>query len=351
MALPAPGPINWERVYAQARASKAAANRACAAASTNKAIIDHMGTVAVVRDLDALRAAVGDAKLTYWAMSYGTRIGYTYALRYPDKVRAIVLDGSIDPNGSIAGLAQSEVSGDTALGFLFQLYPEAQAQYKAVRTELDRRVISLPSGRQVTRWNLTALLGEYAGGESSYSALAQVIGFAHTALFGSGAAVASALAVLDGVPFDQSIGLGSAEFAVVNCSDYVQRPGVVEQNALATSMRRQAPVLGWLNAFADMSMCSGLRVPVEAVPVDVGQSAVPVLILGSTRDAHTPYAWTVSMTRAFTASRGVTYVRGKHVVYAAAQSSCVDAAGSAYLLTGTLPEFDVACQAMAPTFP
>ncbi len=348
MPLPATGPVNWTRVYEKARAAKAAANRACAAASANMAIINHMGTVAIVRDLDALRAAVGDPKLTYWAMSYGTRIGYTYALRYPAKVRAIILDGSIDPNGSIEGLAQSEVSADTALGFLFQLYPGAQTQYASVRAELDRRVIALPSGRIVTRWGFSGFLGEYAGSESSYGALARLVGYAHTALFGTGSAVEAALAVLDGVPFEQSISLGSAAFAVVNCADYPQRPTIPAQNALARSLRLQAPVHGWLNAFADVSMCSGLRVPVEPVPVDFGQLAVPVLIIGSTRDAHTPYAWTVSMTRAFTSSRVVTYVGGKHVDYGAAQSACVDDAVGAYLLDLALPEFDIACQAEAP---
>ena len=58
----------------------------------------NVGTASVVKDLDAMRAALGDEKLNYLGYSYGTRIGALYAEAYPDKVRAMVLDGAVDPN-------------------------------------------------------------------------------------------------------------------------------------------------------------------------------------------------------------------------------------------------------------
>ena len=58
----------------------------------------NVGTASVAKDLDALRAAVGDDKLNYLGYSYGTRIGAAYAEAYPDKVRAMILDGAIDPD-------------------------------------------------------------------------------------------------------------------------------------------------------------------------------------------------------------------------------------------------------------
>jgi pimeloyl-ACP methyl ester carboxylesterase len=60
-------------------------------------LLSHMGTVDTVRDLDVLRAVLGDDKLTYLGYSYGTFIGALYADRFPDKVRAMVLDGAVDP--------------------------------------------------------------------------------------------------------------------------------------------------------------------------------------------------------------------------------------------------------------
>jgi pimeloyl-ACP methyl ester carboxylesterase len=63
-----------------------------------KEFLANVGTASVVKDLEALRVALGDEKLTYLGYSYGTRIGSLYAEAYPDKVRAMVLDGAVDPN-------------------------------------------------------------------------------------------------------------------------------------------------------------------------------------------------------------------------------------------------------------
>jgi pimeloyl-ACP methyl ester carboxylesterase len=63
-----------------------------------KDFLANIGTVAVARDLDAIRAALGDDKLTYLGYSYGTRIGAAYAEAFPQKVRAMILDGAVDPN-------------------------------------------------------------------------------------------------------------------------------------------------------------------------------------------------------------------------------------------------------------
>ena len=63
-----------------------------------KDFLASVGTANVAKDLDAMRAALGDDKLTYLGYSYGTRIGSSYAEAYPDKVRAMILDGPVDPN-------------------------------------------------------------------------------------------------------------------------------------------------------------------------------------------------------------------------------------------------------------
>src|SRR4051812_37077938 len=60
-------------------------------------IADHMATADVARDMDSLRAALGDAKLSYAGVSYGSYLGETYANMFPDKVRAVVVDGVLDP--------------------------------------------------------------------------------------------------------------------------------------------------------------------------------------------------------------------------------------------------------------
>lgn len=64
---------------------------------TGKDFLAHVGTREVVQDMDIIRAVLGDEKLSYVGYSYGTRLGYAYAEQFPDKVRALVLDGAIDP--------------------------------------------------------------------------------------------------------------------------------------------------------------------------------------------------------------------------------------------------------------
>ncbi len=68
-----------------------------ACADRHPAILDHMATADVARDLDLLRRAVGDRGLSYWGISYGSILGATYANLFPGKVRALVLDGVADP--------------------------------------------------------------------------------------------------------------------------------------------------------------------------------------------------------------------------------------------------------------
>lgn len=79
----------------------------------------NVGTVNVARDLDRLREALGEQKLTYLGYSYGTLIGATYAEAYPDKVRAMILDGAVDPH---ADPVQAEIDQDAAFQKAFDDY-------------------------------------------------------------------------------------------------------------------------------------------------------------------------------------------------------------------------------------
>jgi pimeloyl-ACP methyl ester carboxylesterase len=96
LAATAPFPFPYtraeERVWIQ---SDRAWQRACA--ERGGPILNHMSTANVARDMDLLSRAVGDRKMTYVGYSYGTAIGSTYANMFPDKVRAVVIDGVIDP--------------------------------------------------------------------------------------------------------------------------------------------------------------------------------------------------------------------------------------------------------------
>ncbi len=64
---------------------------------TGTEFLAHVGTYEVVRDMDVIRGVLGDPKMNYLGFSYGTRLGSTYAETFPQNVRAMVLDGALDP--------------------------------------------------------------------------------------------------------------------------------------------------------------------------------------------------------------------------------------------------------------
>ncbi|WP_204034944.1 alpha/beta hydrolase [Micromonospora qiuiae] len=73
-------------------------------------VFDHVDTLQVIRDIDAIRAAVGDDKLTFFGMSYGTLMAQQYAERYPNRVRALVADSTMDHSQDARGFAVTQAA-------------------------------------------------------------------------------------------------------------------------------------------------------------------------------------------------------------------------------------------------
>ena len=92
--------------------------------SLNREILPYLSTANVARDMDGIRAAMGDAKLNYFGFSYGTFLGATYASLFPDNYRSMVLDGPVDANSYInnpsAGLREQSAGFEVELGRFFQ---------------------------------------------------------------------------------------------------------------------------------------------------------------------------------------------------------------------------------------
>ncbi|GAA3035544.1 alpha/beta hydrolase [Kitasatospora sp. NPDC006786] len=148
-------------------------------------LIEHMSTINVVRDLDRMRRAVGDSQLTFAGFSYGTLIGSTYANMYPNKVRAIIVDGNVDPDLRLHnGL---EYDRQRANGFEIALDEflkrcqaagaprcafgdgDTRAKFDQLRDHLRTSPITLPNGSKVT---LSTFTGEVASALYSQAKLA-----------------------------------------------------------------------------------------------------------------------------------------------------------------------------------
>jgi len=304
-------------------------------------------TKSVARDMDAIRVALGEPKLTYYGVSYGTLMGQQYAELFPDKVRALVLDSNMDH------------SQYTAAEFLLSETRSIQAEFgeftawcgrtpscalygrdvskltrglqdKAARGELkDPR-----SEEPVTPFDLASIIqGNFYG--PSWDRLATVL-----ASLADGAARAASLR--EDIPIN-------TVFQSVFCADW--RLPVHDFAELETYRRVAAAFapdvkvnsLGW----TAVTGCIGWPNPTSNPqrPLQV-HGAPPLLMLSSRHDPATPYAWSQTAARQ-SGSTLLTYDGWGHGAYFK-NSACVTKATDDYLLSGKLPAKGTHCPAVEP---
>lgn len=348
---PLSGPVDWATVARDFAQELGRANAACESSFSGDP--RSISTMQNVADLESIRAALGEDQLTYWGMSYGTRIGYVYALLHPEHLRALVLDGSIDPSGTLLSLTEGGAGPDQAFGAFAAAYPDAARGLDELQARLAAGPVTVADGVSLDRWTVFDIVFGNIGQQVLYPALAKVIGMLHQATFGTGpaqVAAASGTAQLLAAQAKSPNSSAGGVFSMTNCVDYADRPTLAQVDAAVREVRRHAPQYGPSLSLSFGLTCSGLDVRPDPIPRITGPGpALPVLILGSSRDAATVVQWTTRMSRAFPQSRTVTYAGGQHVTWGFAGSSCVDAVANAFVIDGVLPAMDVGCPNAFPT--
>lgn len=318
---------NWTKILRTSARELKRANRKCQ--SSNRSLINDMGTNNVVRDLDRLRQAVGDPKLTYWAGSYGTRIGYVYALRHPEKVRAMLMDGSVDPDGGYAELPRGGgLAADIALQFMRRNYHEGYKAIVSTAASLTKRPVHLTDGDIFSRWDFLDLAGEATGAQAFWPSLIELQRTIQRAR-GDDAEAQQARASLANLRNRHNGNEGSA-FSVVNCLDYASRPTPGQQIEVTKLNARRAPVFGGSITMSYAIGCRGLRLRPDPIPSlanlrnRLKVAEVPVLLANGTADGATPIFWARSMQRGFSDRPMIKYRSGQHEVWGAVASACVN---------------------------
>lgn len=327
--------------------------------SRGERIVRHMSTADVVRDLDLLRRAVGDRKLNFVGWSYGSYIGNTYASLYPDRVRAVVIDGVLDPelwaNGRHIKLDRISVAAE--FEEFLRLCDEADCP------------LSGPRGASVRYWSLDRALREQPlvfadGSVYPYDYLvADAVGamyepeywpdyaefFAELidAVRGDRAALARAPAlrasILDRMKPDRANYENSFDSYYGNqCAD-TQYPKTFERFREVADYAEAGSIFGaywwWQNA-----ACA--RWPVSADRFAgpwTARTSAPVLVVGNYFDGITDYAGAVASSQFLKNSRLLAYAGWGHTAYG--RSECVTRYVDAYLLRGTLPKKGTVCPA------
>lgn len=336
-SLPDAGVVDWAEVTRQMRSSMRTANEECI--KLYPGVVPYLGTTATAQDLDRLRAAAGDEKLTFWGTSYGTRIGYTYSQMFPGRLRALLLSSPVDPNGTWESFSHfAALAPDTATGFMFEVRPAAGKQFFEALAALQKAPLVLPSGRRINHWVLRAFVSAMAHSEEAFGDAEALINMVSKGLQGD----ASALAKLDEEDWPEAFPVNGGAIAFIGCEDYAQRLTAEEQDQLASRIRAQAPIAGWLASQA-LFYCEGIPAARSPVPVDFVDDNTPVMVIGSTRDGLTHFGWAVDVARNFRNSRLVTYVGAQHTPYLGASSTCIDRYGADFLVKLEMPSVDVSC--------
>lgn len=317
----------------------------------SSAILPYVGTRDAAIDMDYIRAALGEKKLNYLGFSYGTFLGATYAGLFPTHVRAMVLDGALDPAlGPIATVREQSQS----------LYKQFQAfsancsahsscawhpggsllgAYRSLLARVRSHPIPAPGsahrvGQGVLLYGTAAALYTPSSWPTLASALEQ-------AEQGNGTQI---MGLFDGYVGRQSGGTYSntteAETAV-DCLD-APAPSLSRIRAAAPSVESVAPLFGLLDLYSEAS-CTVWPVKATSSPhVIKAAGSPPIVVVGSTGDPITPYAWAQALARQLANGVLLTRVGYGHTGYEA--SACVRSNVDTYFLTLRVPKVGTRCQ-------
>jgi pimeloyl-ACP methyl ester carboxylesterase len=322
--------------------------------------LEHFTTSETARDMDILRAALGETKLNYVGKSYGTYLGTLYAEIFPANVGRFVLDGAVDPN-----IPMKDQNLSQAMGFDGAL----KAFVKDCMTQSDCPFTGTPAQAQAT---IIATLQAAAtdplpqenpadGDDRMITESLILVGMA-SSLYDD----------VDGWPKLRQAFTESAENygdtflqladeysgrnpdgtfrsndfdsgAVIDCLDWRDNRTLDQYKADAKEFAIKAPVFGPYIAFAGVHCQFFPQPSTQRAPNTLTEiKTAPIIVIGTIRDPATPYAWSVSLAKIFTGSRLISLDGDGHTGHGRG-SACVDDAVDAFLLKGTLPTANLSC--------
>ena len=316
------------------------------------ALAAHISTVEAAKDMDVLRAVLGDGKLTYFGASYGTFLGATYADLFPKRVGRMVLDGAIDPSLSTLKLNLVQAHGfevalrayvahcvDQGGCFLGSSVDQGTARIRQFLDTVEKKPIAGSGGRELTAG--TAVLGIWAPlyNKDYWGLLDSAL---RSAFGGNGAGL---LALSDAYTSRGPSGYvdNSLEaLYAVNCLDHDDSIPSLQVPRYIPRFEKASPTFGPIFAFG-LSSCSKWPIHTGRVPAPVhADGAPPILVVGTTRDPATPLSWARALAKQLDSGVLVKRDGDGHTGYHAG-NSCVDRTVESYLVSGKVPPGEVDC--------
>ncbi|WP_313814808.1 alpha/beta hydrolase [Glutamicibacter sp.] len=324
-----------------------------ACAKNTGELLGHVDTESAAKDMDIIRAVLGDDKLDYLGYSYGTFLGATYADLFPDRVGRLVLDGAMDPTASGEELTLAQAQGfegeidawleDCLAGencpFTGSV-DEAKKQLQDFFAEIEQKPLVSSDGRSVPIIDFVSgfILPLYDDANWPYltNAMAEAMdGNVDQMLYFSDL---SADRGEDGKYNSNSMDVLTA----VNCLDRPMDASDAAMDKDAADLEKASPTLGKYLAYGQI-VCDEWDYPSTGQPevLDAAGSS-DILVVGTTGDPATPYKWSQSLAEQLDHGNLLTYEGHGHTAYGRSNQCITDAVDS-YLIDGKVPAEGTVC--------
>ena len=312
-------------------------------------ILPYISTNNTARDMDAIRAALGEEKITYFGFSYGSELGATWATMFPTTVRAIVLDGATDPEADYmqSGLDQAKGFEAQFATFLkecsaektcaFHNKGDAEGAYDKLIAELDARPLVVSKDRTVVNQSVAfTAIAEAMYSSAMWTELEVALAAAQK---GKGAGLLSLYDQYYQRSGDGTYGNELEAFYSIQCLDDPGPQTVEETDAYTPKFIAAAPRLAF--GFATGYGCIFWKAKPDLRIKITGKGAGPIIVIGTTGDAATPLASSRKMTAALEDGRLIVVTANRHTGYG--ENTCVTDAVNKYLITTKVTFEEKAC--------
>lgn len=318
-------------------------------------LAQHVSTLEAAKDIDILRALMGEKMLDYYGASYGTQLGATYAQLFPKKVGKMILDGAVDPT-----LSEEDQAFGQAEGFQRALEsyirdcvksstcplgndPDAAEQkLSAFLDALDSDPLKTDSTRKVTEAMAFYGIAVTLYDRDYWPALTAEL---TRAVNGDGTTMLYLADQYFGRRDNGSYRDNSSQsIYAISCLDSAERPAVSEVEKAEAKFTKESPVFGRSMAWSIVG-CTDWPFTSKNTQVKVkAEGAAPILVVGTTRDPATPYEWAEALAKQLDSGVLVTREGDGHTAYHAG-NPCIDSIINRFLLSDFVPKDGVTCKA------
>ncbi|MGP3942175.1 MULTISPECIES: alpha/beta hydrolase [Streptomyces] len=339
-------PDNKTEVKSQLRRVK---TYAAACEKNSGPILPYVGTTNAARDMDLMRSVLGDKKMHYFGVSYGTELGGVYAHLYPKKVGRALFDGVVDPMQTPEQGALAQAKGfQRALSDYLKACTKStvsscptQPRIRTLLKRLDGRPVRGYGGRKLTESLADGGIAQSLYSRDYWQYLTQGIAGAQQ---GDGRILLALGDALNGRGPDGRYSTLQSALTAITCADFKQRYTVPDIERKLPAFRKVSPVFGDMMAWG-LTQCTDWPVRGAWTTPDVSaKGAAPILVVGNTGDPATPYEGAGRMAKELGPGVGVelTYKGEGHGAYDGG-NACVRKTVNAYLLQGKVPEKGKVC--------